>query len=46
MDKPAAAARELERALGDLKLIGIQLFSNALGKPLDLPEFRPIFEIM
>jgi predicted TIM-barrel fold metal-dependent hydrolase len=46
MDKPDVAARELERALGDLKLVGVQLFSNALGKPLDLPEFRPIFEIM
>lgn len=46
MDKPDVAARELERALGDLKLGGVQLFSNALGKPLDLPGFRPIFEIM
>jgi len=46
MDKPDAAARELERALRDLKLIGVQLFSNALGKPLDAPEFRPLFEIM
>ncbi len=46
MNKPDAAARELERALNDLKLNGVQLFSSVLGKPLDLPEFRPIFEIM
>lgn len=46
MNKPDAAARELERALKDLKLAGVQLFSNVLDKPLDLPEFRPIFEIM
>jgi len=46
MDKPDAAAKELERSLKDLKLCGVQLFSNVNGKPLDLPEFRPIFEIM
>ena len=46
MDKPAAAARELERSIQDLKLCGVQLFSNVQGKPLDLPEFRPIFQMM
>src|SRR5580704_15744543 len=46
MNKPDAAALELERALDELKLIGVQLFTNVLGKPLDSPEFRPIFEIM
>jgi len=46
MDKPDLAAKELERTLKDLKLCGVQLFSNVNGKPLDLPEFRPIFEIM
>lgn len=46
MNKPDAAARELERAIKDLKLCSLQIFSNVLGKPLDLPEFRPIFEIM
>ena len=46
MNKPDAAAKELERSLKDLKLAGVQLFSNVLDKPLDLPEFRPIFEIM
>ncbi len=46
MNKPDKAAKELERSLRDLKLNGVQLFSSVLGKPLDLPEFRPIFEIM
>jgi uncharacterized protein len=46
MNKPDAAARELERSLNDLKLASVQLFSNVLGKPLDLPEYRPIFRIM
>lgn len=46
MDKPDAAARELERSLSELKLCGVQLFSNANGKALDAPEFRPLFQIM
>lgn len=46
MNKPDAAAKELERSLKDLKLAGLQLFSNVLGQALDRPEFRPIFEIM
>jgi len=46
MNKPDAAARELERCIKDLKLGGLQLFSNVNGKALDRPEFRPIFEIM
>lgn len=46
LNKPDAALREVERAIRDLKLGGVQLFSNVLGKPLDLPEFRPIFRMM
>ncbi len=46
MNKPDAAARELERCLKDLKYCTLQIFSNVNGKPLDLPEFRPIFQIM
>jgi len=46
MNKPEIAARELERSIQELKLVGVQLFSNVLGKPLDLPEFRPIFQMM
>lgn len=46
MDKPDAAARELERVIRDLKVIGVQLYSNVRGKPLDLPEFRHIFALL
>ncbi|MBI2815494.1 MAG: amidohydrolase [Acidobacteria bacterium] len=46
MDKPDAAACELERSLKDLKMLGVQLFTNCNGKPIDGPEYRPIFEIM
>ncbi len=46
MDKPDAAARELERSLKDLKMIGVQLYSNCNGKAIDGPEYWPLFEIM
>lgn len=46
MNKPDAAARELERCMGELGLLGVQLFSTVLEKPLDLPEFRPILELL
>ena len=46
MNNPEAAVEELDYAMKELKAVGIQLFSNAAGKPLDLPEFRPIFEKM
>jgi predicted TIM-barrel fold metal-dependent hydrolase len=32
--------------VGDLDARGIQIFSNVSGKPLDAPEFYPIFERM
>ena len=44
MNHPDAALKELDRALTHLGAIGVQLYSNAAGKPLDAPEFRPIFD--
>lgn len=41
-----AALKELERCLLTLNFRGLQLFSNINGKPLDAPEFRPIFARM
>src|SRR5688500_2892498 len=38
--------REIDRALGDLKAVGIQIFTNVNGRPLDDPAFAPIFERM
>ena len=46
MNNPDAAAAETRRAIKDLKAVGVQFFSNANGKPLDLPEFKPLFEMM
>ncbi len=41
---PDAAARELERAVNDLGLVGAMLFSNLNGLPLDDERFYPIYE--
>jgi uncharacterized protein len=41
-----AAVREAERAMKELKLNGIQLCSSIYGKPLDRPEFIPLYEKM
>lgn len=44
MNNPDAAVKEIDRAVKDLKAVGIQFFSNVAGKPLDLPEFKPLFQ--
>jgi predicted TIM-barrel fold metal-dependent hydrolase len=44
LDRPEPAVRELQRAVGDLHVIGVQLYTNVNGKPLDSPEFRPLFQ--
>ena len=44
MNNPKAAEKEMTRALDELGAFGIQMYSNAAGKPLDSPEFLPLFE--
>ncbi len=44
MDAPDAALRELDRALGELKLNGVVLLSNIRGRALTDPTYRPFFE--
>jgi aminocarboxymuconate-semialdehyde decarboxylase len=44
MDAPDAALKELDRALGELKLNGVVLLSNIRGRPLTDPAYRPFFE--
>ena len=46
MNNVDAALQEIDRALTDLKAAGIQIFTNVNGRPLDDPEFAPIFERM
>lgn len=41
-----ASMRELERAIGELGARGVQVFTNVAGKPLDDPEFTPLFDRM
>ena len=40
------ALAELARAVGKLGARGVQVFTNIRGKPIDSPEFRPLFEAM
>jgi predicted TIM-barrel fold metal-dependent hydrolase len=46
MNNVDAALREIDRAVNELHATGIQIFTNVNGRPLDDPEFRPIFAKM
>jgi predicted TIM-barrel fold metal-dependent hydrolase len=46
MNNVAASLEEMDRAIGSLGAKGIQIFTNVNGRPLDDPEFFPIFERM
>ena len=46
MNDPVAAVTETDRAINGLGALGIQIYTNVSGKPLDAPEFRPVFEMM
>jgi predicted TIM-barrel fold metal-dependent hydrolase len=41
-----ASLEEMDRAIGELGAKGIQIFTNMNGRPMDEPEFFPIFERM
>jgi predicted TIM-barrel fold metal-dependent hydrolase len=40
------AMKEADRAIKELAFKGIQIFTNILGKPLDSPEFMPLYQKM
>ncbi len=46
MNNPEAAVAEAHRAIKSLGANGIEVFTNIGGKPLDLPEFTPIWDVM
>jgi uncharacterized protein len=46
MNDVDAALEEMARAIDQLHARGIQIFTNVNGRPLDDPEFAPIFERM
>ena len=39
-----ASLRETERAIDQLGAKGVLIYTNMLGKPLDAPEFQPLFD--
>jgi predicted TIM-barrel fold metal-dependent hydrolase len=41
---PDESVAELERAVTELGALGVQVFSNVNGVPLDDPRFLPLFE--
>ncbi|MBI4247621.1 MAG: amidohydrolase [Candidatus Rokubacteria bacterium] len=46
MNNPDAAVMEIDRAIDQLHATGVQIFTNVAGRPLDLPEYQPIFDRM
>lgn len=46
MNNPDAMTQECRRAIEDLGAAGMQIYTNVSGKPLDLPQFDPLFEYM
>jgi len=41
-----SSLKELDRAINDLNLRGAQIYTSINGKPLDSPEFFPLYERM
>jgi aminocarboxymuconate-semialdehyde decarboxylase len=41
-----AAVKEADRAINQLNLGGVQIFTNINEKPLDAPEFKPLYDLM
>ncbi len=46
MNDPEGLLAEARRAVKDLGAVGVQIFSNVLGRPLDKPETMPLFDLM
>lgn len=46
MNDPDAAVAEAERAITDLGALGVQVFTNAAGVPLDDPRYEALFATM
>lgn len=46
MNNPDESIKETDRAIKDLKAVGVQFFTNVKGAPLDLPEYKPLFKRM
>jgi predicted TIM-barrel fold metal-dependent hydrolase len=46
MNDPEGLLKEANRATKDLGGVGIQVFTNVLGRPLTKPETMPLFDLM
>jgi aminocarboxymuconate-semialdehyde decarboxylase len=46
MNDPEGLLREARRAIDDLGAVGVQVFTNVLGKPLTAPQTLPLFDLM
>jgi uncharacterized protein len=46
MNDPQGLLREARRAVEELGAVGVQVYSNVLGRPLTAPETLPLFDLM
>ena len=46
MNDPEGLLAEAKRAVDKLGAVGVQVFTNVLGQPLDKPETMPLFDLM
>ena len=46
LDAPDAGVAEAERAINQLGALGVQIYTNVAGKPVDRPEYRPFWKKM
>ncbi len=46
MNDPEGLLKEATRAIHDLGAVGVLVYSNVLGRPLDKPETMPLFDLM
>ncbi len=46
MNDPEGLLAEGERAIKELGAVGVQVFTNVLGRPLTRPETMPLFDLM
>ena len=46
MNDPQGLLDEARRAIEELGAVGVQVFTNVLGRPLTAPETRPLFDLM
>src|SRR5579872_3088980 len=46
LDAADAGVAEAERAINQLGALGVQIYTNVAGKPIDLPQYRPFWKKM